>query len=506
MKESLYSFRLYFPYHWTKYILRKSFNLGIFHLEKPKVLAKVKVKGKDKLEKKFAIVLNLYNFISSLNYFNLFRLLSFKPRKLDIKEIKKNSKEVIRKLEELSKQYRELKKKEYEYKLYKDKEKLKEIKKELEKLKQQISENEIILLYALKEYLENWHTYLDGYNKLGREGLVFYLKGYVPKEKLDLVKREFGKLPIVFEVAEPEEAPILFKNPLCIRDFEELTKLYALPKYKEFDPTPYIAIFFPVFVGLTFADVGYSLMLLLLGIILKKIASKLYDKSLNSWANIIIYSGFFGIVWGFIFNSFFTYKFLPFTVLNLYDSKILLDLPIVIGIIHLFVGSIILLYNGLVNKDREKLLESLAFYLPTVPIIGLLIISMFSKTSLPSLIFYIAIIPLVYRIIKDKIQFYSEFFSVFGKLLSYIRLTALALATSVIQIALFAVVNSIPLSFVAKIGIIIFNFLLSVLSGFIHPLRLHFVEAFSIFYEGGGKAFSKYGPKTRWLKEFKMEL
>ena len=89
--------------------------------------------------------------------------------------------------------------------------------------------------------------------------------------------------------------------------------------------------------------------------------------------------------------------------------------------------------------------------------------------------------------------------------LSYSRLLALGLATVVIGMAfnyIGGIMSEIP--FVGLVLFIIavaightFNFFLSILGGFVHSVRLIFVELFSRFYEGGARPFAPLGePQT----------
>ena len=43
------------------------------------------------------------------------------------------------------------------------------------------------------------------------------------------------------------------------------------------------------------------------------------------------------------------------------------------------------------------------------------------------------------------------------------------------------------------------NLLLSLLSGYVHTLRLTYVEYFGKFYDGGGKAFKPFETKNQYI-------
>jgi V/A-type H+-transporting ATPase subunit I len=88
-----------------------------------------------------------------------------------------------------------------------------------------------------------------------------------------------------------------------------------------------------------------------------------------------------------------------------------------------------------------------------------------------------------------------------GDTLSYSRLLALGLTTSIVAMAF----NEIASGFKAwgAVGLVLFalfalaghtfNFAVSILSAFVHSARLIFLEFFGRFYEGGAKRFAPLG-------------
>lgn len=86
----------------------------------------------------------------------------------------------------------------------------------------------------------------------------------------------------------------------------------------------------------------------------------------------------------------------------------------------------------------------------------------------------------------------------FGDVLSYVRLMALGMVTAGLGIAvniLVQLVMEIPYGIGFVLGALLFigghtmNMALSVLSSFVHSLRLQFVEFFPKFFTGGGREF-----------------
>ena len=67
--------------------------------------------------------------------------------------------------------------------------------------------------------------------------------------------------------------PIKLKNGKVASVFENLTGMYAYPRYNEIDPTPLFTPFYILFFGMMGADVGYGLVLLLATMFVLKVVN-----------------------------------------------------------------------------------------------------------------------------------------------------------------------------------------------------------------------------------------
>jgi V/A-type H+-transporting ATPase subunit I len=111
--------------------------------------------------------------------------------------------------------------------------------------------------------------------------------------------------------------------------------------------------------------------------------------------------------------------------------------------------------------------------------------------------------------------------SFIGDTLSYTRLAALGLSSFLVGMVFnmlagmvlagaggmferggFSIVGGVVIVLLASIVFVVghvFNVVINLLGAFVHPARLQFVEFFSKFYEGGGRRFTPFAPRTKSL-------
>jgi V/A-type H+/Na+-transporting ATPase subunit I len=117
------------------------------------------------------------------------------------------------------------------------------------------------------------------------------IQGFIPK-KMESKFTDSTKqwMSVVEDITDPklkEEVPTLFDNPRFVKTFEVITHSQGIPKKGEPDPTPMIALMWPIFYGLMFADMGHGLLLMALGLLFKFKG----QGNLSRWGMLIAISG-----------------------------------------------------------------------------------------------------------------------------------------------------------------------------------------------------------------------
>jgi V/A-type H+-transporting ATPase subunit I len=368
-------------------------------------------------------------------------------------------------------------------------------------------------LVVIKRQLEIIHGELGAYHNFGISEYTFVIMGWIPKKYLkrtrNMLKDTFADRVIVNDLPvtekDMENAPVCYDNPSWVRPFEFIMQLVAPPRYREIDPSPLLAIFFPLFFGLMVGDIGYGLVILAFALVIRhRYKAIAFAKNL---ANILIISSIPTIIFGYLFGEFFgnigeTMGWLhPVQILgitwNRVDAMIpMLILAITIGVIHVFLGLFIGIRNAIITKKRKHLYEKTGMLMMITAII--LLITMFVKfvpafAIYPAVVLIIVALPLI--LLGAGVFGTIEVMSTVGNILSYSRLMAIGMASVILAM----VANRLSGAFAfAIIGIIValllhaLNVVLAMFSPSIHAVRLHLVEFFSKFYEGGGMPYKPF--------------
>ena len=374
--------------------------------------------------------------------------------------------------------------------------------------------------------------------KLGGErmadGALVLLEGWVPEENSPAVRTMLDANGTYYEMrpAEKEEnAPIKLKNNRVTRLFEVLTKMYGMPDYGEFDPTPMLAPFYALFFGLCVGDAGYGVLLVLLGIYLKRKVSP----SMAGMMNLLITLGLATTIVGALVGTFMGVELVSLDLPEwikqsmivgkfgdtAYDKTMIFAL--IVGMFHLIFAMTVKAICATARYGFKNALSEWGWWLfvgGTVAIATLNYLDVLSmdlaKTAFIAISGVSAIGIYLLNNLKRNVfvnvgaglwATYNMATGLMGDLLSYLRLYALGLAGGMLggvfntlgmqlRDSLDGVLFGIPgwicfaLIFVFGHGL---NIALSCLSGYVHSIRLTFVEYFkNSGYDGRGVAYKPF--------------
>lgn len=408
--------------------------------------------------------------------------------------------------------------------------KIKEIENDISDLDQQIRDLSSNLpdLEIMYEYLNNKKLRTVSAENFLKTDNVDVIQGYIPNDMVDNFKQLLERvldnnyyLDLKDAEAEDENVPILLKNSKFATSFESLTAMYALPRYNEIDPTPFLAPFYLLFFGMMGADVGYGLVMLLGSMfVLKKFNLK---DSTEQFIRFFFYLSFSVILWGLIYGSMFGLNLPMKKLINpAEDYTTLLIISIIFGLIHIYFALGIKAYLNIRDgKIKDAIFDVGFWYLALTGSIGyLLTLVLTIPESIKNIAFIVMIAGMVGIVATGGRESKSigaklggGIYSLYGisgyvgDFVSYSRLMALGLSGGFIAGAVNMIAQMLAESGIIGIilgGIIfiggqIFNLGLSLLGAYVHSIRLIFVEFFGKFYDGGGKGFNLFRSKPKYI-------
>ncbi len=420
--------------------------------------------------------------------------------------------------------------------------------KRLRSLEAEATKLRIVLHDKVKENLKNLilmrgaliaeHERFTVLEKASQAKYLALIEGWLPETKFDVAAT--GIKDIVEHVyvdtrtpEKTEEPPTKQTNMGGVSPFEVILGLFGVPNYREWDPTAIMAYSFAIFYSFMNGDVIYGIgLILVVRFLLAKLSGNPGTSiGFKQFQGVLYICGIFGIISGLLQGAYLgdIYKFFGINSLALSKSVesvtsnpvMYIVVALVVGTIHVNIAHVFGFIKAIKQKAISPILNKLGIF--TLQIFGIpYIMQMIMKISVPGFTNDIMMRGLAVSIIllMASTIISSKIFGVFlwlfdltgilGDIMSYCRLAGVGLASFYLasMINMIAKLLSsmmgrfIPgiagaiIGGIVLIAILIGGHLLSlflgVLGGFIHSMRLCFVEFLLKFYDGTGRAYSPF--------------
>ncbi len=364
--------------------------------------------------------------------------------------------------------------------------------------------------------------------------------GWVRADKTEALVRYLDEAKVFYEMEDPvydDDVPIQLVNGSYSRLFEPILKMYSLPSYHDIDPCVFFAPFFMLFFGLCLGDGGYGTLVLIGGLLIARFGNdsiKDYGK-LGAWLGLM--TVFCGLLTGTVFGLDLTQQnwaiLAPVKPYFINDNGIgpifgyspMMVISVFLGLAQVLLAMVLKACKAYKNFGWKYAVCPFSWFFGLVAAIALFGLPA-CGVELPLALSYVLtgvvalcvvgillynnpssykrpVLGVLSNVGGGLWETYGMATGLFGDLLSYTRLFALGLTGGVLggvfntlayefTSSMEWYVRWIPMVLILLAGHSI-TFALSMISAFVHPMRLTFVEFFkNADYEGGGKEYNPF--------------
>jgi V/A-type H+-transporting ATPase subunit I len=369
--------------------------------------------------------------------------------------------------------------------------------------------------------LEDQATLSDAAGRTYDDSPIFALQAWCPRKRIKAVQEYAAEMGLALDQAKPapeEIPPTLLSNSYPLTVGEDLVSFYSTPNYWHWDPSTIVFPSFAVFFGMIMADAGYGLLMALaLGMFWKRLGHSDMARRLRTLFSALTAGT---LIYGVIIGSYFGMDLSQNTVLShlqllhLHDFPGLMRFTVVVGASHLILANAarvwrwknsmkalaplgwVLIFSGALvawlaySPEKALGLEHVGF---SFMIGGGALVLFFSELEGSSLKRFLM-----------GLERLTKLSGAFGDTLSYLRLFALGLASASLAVCFNGIAGQLhermP-GFGLLLALLVLlighglNIVIGISSGFIHGLRLNFIEFFNWSGCGEGYPFKAFKRK-----------
>jgi V/A-type H+-transporting ATPase subunit I len=382
---------------------------------------------------------------------------------------------------------------------------------------------------------------LEAEQNFPRTEAAVLLTGWAPTAAapiLDDRLRQITRGRCAIEMTAPEnlpeeEIPVLLRHPRLLRPFEMLVTAYGLPKYRELEPTLFVALSYVLMFGMMFGDVGHGALLALGGLIalFAGRTSKLRDGGL-----LLLFGGLSSMAFGCVYGS--CFGLAQFKHYALWHDPLegdplrLMQGAIGMGVVMISLGLIL----NVINRFRRG--DVIGGCLDKFGVVGALFYwgalalvtkyaALQSRGLVNLAVIVFLVLPMAGWAFKEPIEYYlsrraghplepgggwfaaiteslvgafEAVLSYLANTISFVRLAAYAMSHAALLVAAFMMAAevkhfSLGGNVLSVVVIMLGNLVAIALEGIIasvQALRLEYYEFFGKFFSGGGQAFTPF--------------
>lgn len=347
---------------------------------------------------------------------------------------------------------------------------------------------------------------------------AFQARGWIPAADYDRVVAALedvtdNRIHIEEVDHTHEEAPVAHDNPEPVQPLESLLRLYGTPKYSEVDPT-FLLLTFPALFGFMLGDIGYGITTFAVFYLF----SRTYPGARDLWVS-LMYASAATIVFGLLYGELFGYEIfghasalsaafgwhvfeqVPIVFPRAHALDQVLLISVAFGVFHVNAGLAIGAYNEYRRHGwREAVLAKGSWFVIEA---GAVFWAVAGLQTLGAAVLTAGVVMLYFG---EHIEGIVEIPSLLSNILSYLRIFGVSIAVvslaklvNVIAEPLFQSGSMLLVAFGAVFLVVghTINTFIKMMEAGLQGIRLHYVEFFTKFWEGGGEYYTPFGAPVR---------